>query len=80
MRTVLTVDDGHITLTSDPEESLSSDVTIVVPYADALAMRAANLTQRKRWRPAGSVCAASWPSSWRVSQSSMRHPLHSVGH
>jgi SCP-2 sterol transfer family len=38
VRTVLTVDDGRITFTSDPDESISSNVTIVLPYADALAI------------------------------------------
>jgi hypothetical protein len=38
VRTVLTVDDGRITLTSDPNETLPSNVTIVVAYADALAI------------------------------------------
>ncbi len=38
VRTVLTVDDGRITLTSDPNESLPSNVTIVLGYADALAI------------------------------------------
>jgi hypothetical protein len=38
VRTVLTVDDGRITLAADPDESLSSNVTIVLPYADAFAI------------------------------------------
>ncbi len=38
VRTVLTVDDGRITLTSDPGESSPSNVTIVLRYADALAI------------------------------------------
>jgi hypothetical protein len=38
VRTVLSVDDGRITFTADPDESLSSNVTIVLPYADALAI------------------------------------------
>ncbi len=38
VRTVLTVDDGRITLTSDQGESLPSNVTIVLRYADALAI------------------------------------------
>jgi hypothetical protein len=37
-RTVLAVQDGHITLTADPDASLPSNVTIVLPYADALAI------------------------------------------
>ncbi len=38
VRTVLAVRDGHITLTSDPDASLPSNVTIVLPYADALSI------------------------------------------
>ncbi len=38
VRTVLAVDDGHITFTSDPDASLASNVTIALPYADALAI------------------------------------------
>jgi len=38
VRTVLTVDDGRIMLTSDPDAALPSNVTIVVTYADALAI------------------------------------------
>jgi SCP-2 sterol transfer family len=38
IRTVLAVRDGHITLTSDPDASLPSNVTIALPYADALAI------------------------------------------
>jgi hypothetical protein len=38
VRTVLEVDDGRITLTSDPDESIASDVTIVLTYADAMAI------------------------------------------
>jgi len=38
VRTVLTVDDGRINLASDPDESSPSNVTIVLPYADALAI------------------------------------------
>ena len=38
VRTVLTVDEGRITLTSDPDESLPTNVTIVLAYADALAI------------------------------------------
>jgi hypothetical protein len=38
VRTVLTVADGRITLTSDQGESLPSNVTIVLRYADALAI------------------------------------------
>ena len=38
VRTVLTVDDGRIMLTADPGEALSTNVTIVVAYVDALAI------------------------------------------
>jgi hypothetical protein len=38
VRTVLTVDEGRISLTSDPDASLPSNVTIVLSYADALAI------------------------------------------
>jgi hypothetical protein len=38
VRTVLSVDDGRIMLTSDPDETLPSNVTIVVAYVDALAI------------------------------------------
>jgi hypothetical protein len=38
VRTVLTVDDGRIKLTADPGEALSTNVTIVVAYVDALAI------------------------------------------
>ena len=38
VRTVLTVDDGRIMLVSDPDETLPSNVTIVVAYVDALAI------------------------------------------
>jgi hypothetical protein len=38
VRTVLAVDDGRVTLTSDPDERLPSNVTIVVAYTDALAI------------------------------------------
>jgi len=38
VRTVLTVDDGRITLRSDPDETLPSNVTVVLAYADALAI------------------------------------------
>jgi len=38
VRTVLTVDDGRISLTLDPKETLASNVTIVLTYADAMAI------------------------------------------
>jgi len=38
VRTVLHVGDGRLTLTSDPDETLPSNVTIVVAYVDALAI------------------------------------------
>jgi SCP-2 sterol transfer family len=38
VRTVLAVRDGHITLSSDPDAALPSNVTIALPYADALAI------------------------------------------
>jgi hypothetical protein len=38
VRTVLAVDDGRITLTLDPDETLASNVTIVLTYADARAI------------------------------------------
>jgi hypothetical protein len=38
VRTVLTVGDGRVSLASDPEEALPSNVTIVLGYQDALAM------------------------------------------
>jgi SCP-2 sterol transfer family len=38
VRTVLTVDDGRISLTLDPDETLPSNVTIVLTYADAMAI------------------------------------------
>jgi hypothetical protein len=38
VRTVLTVDDGSISLTLDPDETLPSNVTIVLTYADAMAI------------------------------------------
>jgi putative sterol carrier protein len=37
-RTVLTVQEGHATFESDPEENLPSNVTIVLGYDDALAI------------------------------------------
>jgi hypothetical protein len=37
-RTVLQVADGRVTLTADPDETLPSNVTIVLGYDDALAM------------------------------------------
>jgi hypothetical protein len=38
VRTVLTVDEGRITLTPDPDDALVSNVTMVLTYADALAI------------------------------------------
>jgi SCP-2 sterol transfer family len=38
LRTVLTVDDGRITLVADPVEALPANVTMVLAYADALAI------------------------------------------
>jgi SCP-2 sterol transfer family len=38
VRTVLTVEDGHIAFTSDPDGTMPSNVTIVLTYADAMAM------------------------------------------
>jgi putative sterol carrier protein len=38
VRTVLTVADGRVTLASDPDDALPSNVTIVLGYEDALAM------------------------------------------
>jgi hypothetical protein len=38
VRTVLTVDDGRIALRSDPDETLPSNVTIILAYTDALAI------------------------------------------
>jgi len=38
VRTVLNVGDGGIMLTSDPDERLPSNVTIVVAYVDALSI------------------------------------------
>jgi hypothetical protein len=38
VRTVLTVDDGRISLTADPDGTLPSNVTIVLTYADAMAI------------------------------------------
>jgi hypothetical protein len=38
VRTVLTVDDGRISLTADPDGTLPANVTIVVTYADAMAI------------------------------------------
>jgi len=38
VRTILQVDDGRITLTSDPDEAMASNVTIVLTYADAMAI------------------------------------------
>jgi putative sterol carrier protein len=38
VRTVLSVDDGCITLTLDPDASIAANVTIVLTYADALAI------------------------------------------
>jgi SCP-2 sterol transfer family len=38
VRTVLTVDDGRITLTADPDETMPTNVTIVLTYADATAI------------------------------------------
>jgi hypothetical protein len=38
LRTVLTVDAGQITLTADPAGTLPANVTMVLTYADALAI------------------------------------------
>jgi hypothetical protein len=38
LRTVLTVDDGRITLVADPDEAVPANVTMVLAYADALAI------------------------------------------
>jgi SCP-2 sterol transfer family len=38
VRTVLSVDDGRITLTLDPDETMASNVTIILTYADARAI------------------------------------------
>jgi hypothetical protein len=38
VRTVLAVDDGRISLTLDPDEALASNVTVVLTYADAMAI------------------------------------------
>jgi hypothetical protein len=38
LRTVLTVDAGRITLVADPDEALPANVTMVLAYADALAI------------------------------------------
>jgi hypothetical protein len=38
VRTVLSVDDGRLTLTLDPDETMTSNVTIVSTYADAMAI------------------------------------------
>jgi hypothetical protein len=38
VRTVLNVEDGHVSLALDPDELETANVTIVLGYADALAM------------------------------------------
>jgi hypothetical protein len=38
VRTVLAVDDGRISLTLDPDETVTANVTIVLTYADAMAI------------------------------------------
>jgi hypothetical protein len=43
IRTVLTVDGGQVSLVADPDETLPSNVTIVLSYADALAIARAEL-------------------------------------
>ncbi|HEX3794797.1 MAG TPA: SCP2 sterol-binding domain-containing protein [Acidimicrobiales bacterium] len=43
IRTVLSVADGQVSLAADPDDTLPSNVTIVLSYADALAIARAEL-------------------------------------
>ena len=61
---VLTVADGQARLGLDPGRTLGGTATIVLGYADALAMARVSSTRPMPWRRGVCVCAATWPRWW----------------
>ena len=63
---VLTVAGGRARLGLDPSGAVSGTATIVLGYADALAMARGSSIPRTRWRRDACGCGATWRRSWPV--------------